>query len=72
MCACEWSLSKYFDVSPKYLLEKRALGFTVPKVSKYDQEIPQSHTADYKKSPAAIIRNSKIWNIILLLTFFQN
>ena len=28
-------------------------------------------TCTIKKSPAAIIRNAKIWNIILLLAFFQ-
>ena len=27
--------------------------------------------SNYTKSPAAIIRNAKIWNIILLLAFFR-
>ena len=62
----EWILTQYATARAGLILV--IIGFTAH-IGTYSTVNCLSHHMNY--SPAAIIRNAKIWNIILLLAFFR-
>ena len=64
--ALSWNLyckePNWIDVLVNYLINEHVI----------EQQVPIRLQTKTNYSPAAIIRNAKIWNIILLLAFFPN